>query len=237
MRRSLLRISKISCISLAVATAADASELHFQSSEKQTALVELYTSEGCSSCPPAEAWFSGLKSDPGLWKVFVPLAFHVDYWDRLGCRDRFSLPAWTERQNKYASLLQSESVYTPEVLRNGEEWRDWIRNRQMLKNDAKNAGSLSATTADAKNFSISYRSGDNSKLEAHVALLGCGITSRVGGGENDGRQLEHDFVVLAHRSASMKNSSGSEQTDVALDSLGPGDVAEKAIAVWITREN
>ena len=219
----------------AVATCIGAT-LHFQSGDHQTALIELYTSEGCSSCPPAEAWLSKLKSDPGLWKNFVPLAFHVDYWDRLGWRDRFSARAWTERQYKYASLVRSESVYTPEFLRNGEEWRDWSRSRQIPKDDSKSAGSLSVTTTDNKTFAISYRGADNSALEAHVALLGCGINTKIGGGENNGRQLQHDFVVLAHRSAPMKDNSDSAKADVVIDSLGE-DVGRKAIAIWITRKN
>src|SRR5450432_4372054 len=90
-----------------------AAETRFESGPQQSALVELYTSEGCSSCPPAEAWMSRWKNDPGLWKKFVPVAFHVDYWDRLGWRDRFSSGEWTARQSRYASLWGSGSVYTP----------------------------------------------------------------------------------------------------------------------------
>jgi hypothetical protein len=221
---------------LVAVSVVSAEELRFESSDKQTALVELYTSEGCSSCPPAEAWLSKLKSDPRLWKDFVPLAFHVDYWDRLGWRDRFSSRAWTERQNKYAELLHSESVYTPEFVLNGVEWRDWFRNRQTPKAEPKNAGGLSATTSDNKTFSISYRGEGNSRLEAHAALLGCGINSKIGGGENNGRQLQHDFVVLAHGSALMKNSSSSAQADVAIESSG-NDIVPKAIAIWISRES
>ena len=102
-----------------------AAESRFESGPQQTALIELYTSEGCSSCPPAEAWMSRLKNDPGLWKKFVPIAFHVDYWDRLGWRDRFSSQRWTERQLGYAALWRSDSVYTPAVVRNGSELRNW----------------------------------------------------------------------------------------------------------------
>src|ERR1043166_1377606 len=78
-----------------------AGELSFQSSEQRTPLIELYTSEGCSSCPPAEAWLSKLKTEAGLWKDFVPVAFHVDYWDHLGWRDRFASAVFTERQRAY----------------------------------------------------------------------------------------------------------------------------------------
>jgi hypothetical protein len=90
-----------------------AGEPIFQSDKTQTALVELYTSEGCSSCPPAEEWFSTLSANPGLWKQFVPVAFHVDYWDDLGWKDSFATPAYTQRQRDYAAAWGSSSVYTP----------------------------------------------------------------------------------------------------------------------------
>ena len=70
----------------------------FKSSERRTALLELYTSEGCSSCPPAETWLSRLTDSPGLWKDFVPIGFHVDYWDHLGWRDKWGSKAFSERQ-------------------------------------------------------------------------------------------------------------------------------------------
>jgi len=90
-----------------------------QSSERQTALLELYTSEGCSSCPPAERWLSEQKDSLGLWKNFVPLAFHVDYWNSLGWRDPWSSAQASQRQKAYAQLWQSESIYTPEFVLNG----------------------------------------------------------------------------------------------------------------------
>ncbi len=76
---------------------ANAAPIVFQSSTRQTALLELYTSEGCSSCPPAEAWLSKLKTEPGLWSEFVPVAFHVDYWNNLGWRDKLSSEQFSRR--------------------------------------------------------------------------------------------------------------------------------------------
>jgi Protein of unknown function (DUF1223) len=100
---------------------ANAVMIEFQSSQRQVSLLELYTSEGCSSCPPAEAWLSKLKNSQGLWDEFVPVAFHVDYWDNLGWKDRFSDEQYTERQKSYAQLWSASDIYTPEFVLNGKE--------------------------------------------------------------------------------------------------------------------
>src|SRR5258708_5201471 len=98
---------------------AQAEPLTFQSALEQTALLELYTSEGCSSCPPAETWLSRMKESPGLWKDFVPVAFHVDYWDYLGWRDLWATRGFSDRQRAYAGHWQSKSIYTPCFVLNG----------------------------------------------------------------------------------------------------------------------
>src|SRR5450432_272324 len=99
-----------------------AGERKFQSDGAQATLVELFTSEGCSSCPPAEASLSRLKDDPSLWKSIVPVAWHVDYWNSLSWRDRFSSARYTERQRGYATKRGSNSIYTPAFAVNGREW-------------------------------------------------------------------------------------------------------------------
>ena len=97
-------------------------------------VVELYTSEGCSSCPPADRWFSSLKSSSdeassgsAAANPLLPLAFHVTYWDRLGWADRFARPAYTERQNQLAAAAGARVVYTPQVIVDGADWRGWPR--------------------------------------------------------------------------------------------------------------
>jgi hypothetical protein len=86
-------------------------------------LLELYSSEGCSSCPPADQWLAALRSHAGLWKTFTPIEFHVDYWNRLGWIDRFSLNAFTARQQAYSIEWQTPSVYTPGFVLGGTEWK------------------------------------------------------------------------------------------------------------------
>src|SRR5437763_14288663 len=100
---------------------AAADPVTFESGAKKVQLLELVTSEGCSSCPPAEASFSRLINDARLWREFVPVAFHVDYWDRLGWRDSFASAEWTKRQQIYAQNWKPQSVYTPAFVLNGRE--------------------------------------------------------------------------------------------------------------------
>jgi len=85
-------------------------QLRFESGEKRVAFVELFTSEGCSSCPPAERTFSKLTTHPSLWKTFVPVAFHVNYWDNLGWKDRLASVEFTQRQHTYASAWRSDTA-------------------------------------------------------------------------------------------------------------------------------
>src|SRR3954462_6751955 len=92
---------------------ARAGEIVFESKPARAHLIELYTSEGCSSCPRAEEWMSGLKNQANLWRDIVPVAFHVDYWDRLGWRDPFASKLWTARQTEYSARWKTDSVYTP----------------------------------------------------------------------------------------------------------------------------
>ncbi|HEY5037355.1 MAG TPA: DUF1223 domain-containing protein [Chthoniobacterales bacterium] len=204
-------------------------DLHFVSGPARTSLLDLYTSEGCSSCPPAEAQLSQLKSDPDLWKKFVPLAFHVDYWDRLGWRDRFSAKEWTARQSRYATLWQSESVYSPAFVLNGSELRGGLGSASW-PNDA--AGTLSATSKDGKTWSIEFHPAtpEPGQWEAHLALLGAGISSKIGAGENSGRKLDHDFVVLGLQDTPLV--SGEARLTIA---PAHEDAPRKALAVWITR--
>src|SRR5687767_7588920 len=118
MRHALVLVS-----ALAAATT-QGSELTLESKPTRTKLLELFTSQGCSSCPPAEAWLSNLKNQPRLWQDFVPVAFHVDYWDHLGWRDPFASAKWTERQASYSARWKTESVFTPAFVLDGVVWRN-----------------------------------------------------------------------------------------------------------------
>src|SRR5882672_4017645 len=145
----------------------------FESPREQTALLELYTSEGCSSCPPAEAWLSGLKDSPRLWKDFAPVAFHVDYWNYLGWKDRWSDAAFAERQRAYAQLWHSANIYTPEFILNGKEWQNWFSGRSGPKSGGVRNGVLTVTATGANRWSPSFAPEKMSQAhyEIHAALL------------------------------------------------------------------
>ena len=98
-----------------------AAPITFQSSVQKVNLLELYTSEGCSSCPPADRWISQLKTDPRLWHEVVPVAFHVDYWDQLGWLDIYAKHDYSLRQYVHRQQGHVSSVYTPGVMVNGQE--------------------------------------------------------------------------------------------------------------------
>jgi hypothetical protein len=207
-------------------------EREFSSGGKNVPLLELYTSEGCSSCPPAEEWFSTLTKSPLLWKELVPVAFHVDYWNYLGWPDPYSSSEASSRQHEYASEWKSRSVYTPEFVINGREWRIGERitsgdGTRILKVRLSKTGTIDAS------FTNSGKS--EGPFLLNIAPMSCGIHQTVTRGENEGRTLRHDFVALATLQSPLK--SGSDGTGTA-QLMIPKDLLSKseAIAAWITKE-
>jgi hypothetical protein len=199
---------------------------HFASGAARTNLLELYSSEGCSSCPPAEAWMASLRDAPGLWRDFVPVTFHVAYWDRLGWKDRFASEQFTRRQYAYAAQWRSDSVYTPEFVANGEEWRG---PQSLPPPSAKPAGVLTVDCAPDGRCRVRYEGmGD---FEVSVVRLGAGIVSSVRAGENAGRILHHEFVALGVVTVPLVD--GAAELTVPPAEV-PG-VTRQGLAVWLTR--
>ena len=213
-----------------------AGESTFESGETQTSLIELFTSEGCSSCPPAEKWLSALKSSPDLWKKTVPVAFHVDYWNHLGWRDRFSKPEFTSRQQRYAAEWGGDSVYTPGFVVNGKEWRDWFSGN-ALPASLKKIGTLHVTFSDDGKVGAAFvaESTQPQALALNVALLGNDLESDVKRGENTGRKLRHDFVVLNLIKIDMTKEANRWTGSVALPKQSGND-KPSALAAWITED-
>jgi hypothetical protein len=220
----------------AAATNIQAAPITFQSSEAQTALLELYTSEGCSSCPPAEAWLGQLKNSPVLWTNFVPMAFHVDYWNSLGWKDRWSSPEYTERQRAYADLWKSDNIYTPCFVLNGKEWNGWAFHRDVPGASGK-AGVLTVSSVDANLWSAVFIPAKplDTGYQIHAALLAGGLDSDVKAGENKGRHLRHEFAVLNLVQMELTTSNGVVRGRFIVDA--PRYRSEKilALAAWVTR--
>lgn len=215
-----------------------ADRFQFQSGTNHTALIELYTSEGCSSCPPAEESFSQLKAHPRLWLDFVPVAFHVDYWDYLGWRDPFGAAEYSNRQRAYADVWKSRSVYTPGFVLNGKEWRGFNRDK-LPRASHPPMGGLTLSSEDGKRWLLRFKPAAHlsDSLAFYAALLGFDLSSNVKAGENRGRKLEHDFVVLTLASGIPKKSEESFQAELSL--IPPSHLSAKSlgVAVWVTRQD
>jgi hypothetical protein len=205
----------------------------FESGDTQNSLIELFTSEGCSSCPPAEKWMSALKSSQELWKKIVPVAFHVDYWDHLGWRDRFAKPEFTLRQQHYAAGWGGDSVYTPGFVVNGKEWRGWFGGNAAPRSLTK-VGVLRVSLGEDWKLSATFipETTQPRALALNIALLGNDLESDVKRGENSGRKLRHDFVVLQLAKSEMTNQ-GNRWTGTVLLSRSAGTDKATALAAWV----
>ena len=195
-------IIAFSLISVATESAI-AAECSAKSGAQTVPLLELYTSEGCSSCPPADKWMSGLKLSNN--KV-VPLAFHVDYWDYIGWKDKFSKSEYSDRQRKTAAFGGAGFVYTPQFVFNGRDFRgsDSSRLNQDVENSLKLASraNLTLNAANQLNGEIlikataqAVKTSDIKNADIFIAIYENKLVSQVNAGENNGRELKHDYVV------------------------------------------
>tara|TARA_R110002050_G_scaffold1244_5_gene8725 strand:+ start:7829 stop:8545 length:717 start_codon:yes stop_codon:yes gene_type:complete len=200
----------------------------FGSGTAQTTVIELYTSEGCSSCPPADKWLSTLKEEPTLFKDIIPMAFHVDYWDQLGWKDPWAQAAFADRQRQLAQQRNLSQVYTPAVLVASNEWRTWYKGSQLPKLKSVKAGVLSAHL-NGQLLTVHYS--EQGDYELNIAYLGMGLVSKVTAGENRSRTLIHDFVVLNHL-----KQKGASSWKVTLPNIEDYGQQRTAISVWLSKQ-
>jgi hypothetical protein len=217
-------------LAMAAATGALAGEVVFESKPARSHLIELYTSEGCSSCLPAEEWMSGLKNQPRLWQDIVPVAFHVDYWDHLGWKDPFASKLWTERQADYSVRWKGENVYTPAFALDGKEWH-----YGPLPPAATDTPGVLRITLNGDRVTAVFKPSDagGGRDEIHVAFLAFTLGADVTAGENSGRRLMHDFIVLGLANETMKSGVKELRLPLPAIKLTPG--CRSAIAAWVTR--
>ena len=212
----------------AALTAAAAPPVELRSCPARARLIELFSSEGCSSCPPADAWMSGLRGHPRLWRDFVPVAFQVSYWDYLGWKDPLADVSYTGRQRAYSQAWGGDGVYTPGFVLDGSEWRRW---REGPPPPGEETGVLTARVAGGR-VAARFASSAAGPLRLYVARLGMGIVNDVARGENGGRSLRHDFVARGLTTVPMRGKAGAWTAETALPTAA-SPVGEGALAVWI----
>lgn len=201
-----------------------AEPLVLTSNNQPKTFIELYTSQGCSSCPPADNWLNRYKDNPDTFVTVLPMAFHVDYWDYLGWKDPFAAPAYAERQRDYARQGISGSVYTPQFVVNHDEWKGWFYARSV-PDATPTVGTL------LLNMVIDHVDIRYGRIEApvHLAILGMGAVTQVNAGENASRSLPHDFVVIWHQGKQLNDGEARFQ----LPNLETRAFKRLAIAAWV----
>ena len=224
-----------------IPTLSPASECIARSGPATAALVELYTSEGCSSCPPADRWLSRLA---GAGNV-IPVAFHVTYWDYIGWRDAFGHERHTARQRERASASGARYVYTPQVTVGGRDFREWTSakafaqaieriNRAPSRVDLEirvkplERGKLVAEATATPKAGVAR--GD---LALVIAATQNGLSSRVSAGENRGEHLSHDYVVRDFAESRAFAGSGAATASATFAARGDWKPGAMAIAAFV----
>lgn len=201
---NLQKILPIIVFSLTVLNFSYAESLSVKSPLGTNAVIELYTSEGCSSCPPADKWISNYSSASSADDGVIALAFHVDYWNYLGWEDAYSRPEFTERQRLLGSINKQRTIYTPEFFVNTSETRRTgnIPSRVAKINNTPSTWDLTLTarTTPESHDTLSVTFNGVAKIaasntELYLALYENNIVRNITRGENRNRTLNHDFVV------------------------------------------
>lgn len=218
-----------------------AAECTARSGPTTAALIELYTSEGCSSCPPADRWLSRLASVANV----VPVAFHVTYWDYIGWRDPFADERHTARQRERSSASGARYVYTPQVTVGGRDFRDWSSkssveqavariNRTPARVDLEiRVKALEEGRVVAEAVATPKAGVVRSDLALVIAATQNGLTSRVTAGENRGEKLRHDFVVRGMSEARPFAATGSATATATFAARGDWKPEAMAIAAFV----
>ena len=217
-------IALASALLIATPMVSNAAECSAKSGAQTVPLLELYTSEGCSSCPPADKWLSNLKVNQ-----FTPLAFHVDYWDYIGWKDKFSKAAYSDRQRKTAAFSNAGYVYTPQFVFNGRDFKGWDNSRmseavaQQQKLASRANLTLDAVTEANGSITLKANAGavnakDAGHADVFIALYENKLVSQVKAGENSGSTLKHDYVVRELFGAYQMNNQNQFSKNFALGS-------------------
>lgn len=247
LRLPLLAAAALALGLLAFATpdtyaAGDPALLPASADAQAVAVVELYTSEGCSSCPPADALLDALGREAQAQGVAVyPLAFHVDYWNYIGWTDPYSDASWSARQRAFAASRGSRRIYTPQMVVNGqtEFVGSSAREARAALADALSAPApltlhIKAVARAGQQITVAYQlDGQAPGARVQLALTEGGLTSKIDAGENDGRTLTHAHVVRAFAEAPAPKTRGEHTISATLPA---GIDPTKTTAVLYVRE-
>jgi hypothetical protein len=197
------RLGWVVCAVSAVLPATGFSACDARSGPKTAALIELYTSEGCSSCPPADQQLRSLRQALDPAAEAVPLALHVGYWDYIGWKDPYAQAMFGERQSWLVHANQRKTVYTPQFFVSGTELQSWqgaLRDKVRQLNALPAAAAIRVQASIAPNGVLALNAAATARTAAepaalYVALAESGLASNVTRGENSGATLAHDHVV------------------------------------------
>jgi len=200
--------------------------------DKGFAIVELFTSEGCSSCPPADVLLAKIEKESKDKPIYL-LAYHVDYWDKLGWKDTFSNPKNSARQSQYANWLNLNTVYTPQIIVNGS--KEFVGSQEntlrsaissALSEQQSNTLEVTVEKQNSGSLSLSYRTGESSPVfNLVVALVSPTATNKIARGENRGRILSHVQIVRKFESFKM-NGKENGSVNFLLEKEDLNDEAE-----------
>ncbi|HEX9395264.1 MAG TPA: DUF1223 domain-containing protein [Burkholderiales bacterium] len=231
----------LAALAVFLASAAQAEKCTARSGEKTAALVELYTSEGCNSCPPADRWLSSLGAKYPA-EVVVPLALHVDYWDYIGWKDPYAKREFSQRQRRLSQLQRAAFVYTPQVLLQGADFREWADpafDQTLARIHAKPARArleleILRATREALEVRVNAAildpaQGGDSGL--YVAAYENRLESRVTAGENSGRLLRHDHVALE-----WQGPYGAGERQVRLPLLPKAKIGDSGVVAFVQNQ-
>ncbi|MHA4896072.1 DUF1223 domain-containing protein [Pedobacter sp. PWIIR3] len=200
--------------------------------ENGFAVVELFTSEGCSSCPPADALIAKVGQEMKGQQVYI-LAYHVDYWNRLGWKDQFSSPENSKRQNHYADWLNLKTIYTPQIVVNGTTEFVGSSERELrsainlgLHQDVINTITLGNPKLANSKVAVAYQiTGDTKGLELVLANIQPKASSEVSRGENAGHTLTHVQIVNIFQLFPLNGkTTGTAETNMANNKTNPGEL-------------
>lgn len=190
----------IAVLALMFAMPAAATTCSAESGKSRVALLELYTSEGCDSCPPTDQWFSTLPQRGYTPQRVLALAFHVDYWNYLGWKDPYAQAQFSVRQNDASRRNKARVVYTPQLLLDGADYRRSVKGEDIGRHISKiqAPGAQISMTIDASDLQSRLRARISTvagTAQAYAVIYENNLSTEVTAGENRGKRLRHDFVV------------------------------------------